>query len=116
VDTFYTDRLLDQPDNIVNLSVGYDYKGFSVLVSMIYQANVSTGTNQYPELRPAKLSYLRWDLTAKQNLPWPGLVVYLNLVNLNNANDTYVVQGTGFPTSESDYGPVAQLGLRWSLQ
>ncbi len=116
VDTFYTDRLLDQPDNIVNLSVGYDYKGFSVLVSMIYQANVSTGTNQYPELRPAKLSYLRWDLTAKQNLPWPGLVVYLNLVNLNNASDTYVVQGTGFPTSESDYGPVAQLGLRWSLQ
>ncbi len=116
VDTLYTDRLLYQPDNVVNLSVGYDYQGFSILVSMIYQSNVSTGTNQYPELRPAKLSYLRWDLTAKQNLPWPGLVVYLNLVNLNNANDTYVVQGNGFPTSESDYGPVVQLGLRWSLQ
>ena len=116
VDTFYTDRLLDQPDNIVNLSVGYDYQGFSVLVSMIYQANVSTGTDQYPERRPAKLSYLRWDLTAKQNLPLPGLVVYLNLVNLNNASDTYVVQGNGFPTSESVYGIVAQLGLRWSLQ
>jgi TonB-dependent receptor len=116
VDTFYTDRLLDQPDNIVNLSVGYDYQGFSVLVSMIYQANVSTGTDQYPELRPAKLSYLRWDLTAKQNLPLPGLVVYLNLVNLNNANDTYVIKGNGFPTSESAYGTVAQLGLRWSLQ
>ena len=116
VDTFYTDRLIYQPDNIVNLSVGYDYQGFSVLVSMIYQANVSTGTDQYPERRPAKLSYLRWDLTAKQNLPLPGLVVYLNLVNLNDASDTYVVQGNGFPTSESVYGTVAQLGLRWSLQ
>ncbi len=116
IDTLYTDRLIDQPDNIVNLSVGYDYQGFSVLVSMIYQANISTGTNFWPELRPQKLSYLRWDLTAKQNLPWPGLVVYLNLVDLNNASDTYVVQGTGFPTSESDYGSVAQLGLRWTLQ
>ena len=116
VDTSYTDRLLYQPDNVVNLSLGYDYQGFSVVVSMIYQSNVSTGTDQYPERRPAKLSYLRWDLTAKQNLPWPGLVVYLNLVNLNHANDTYVVQGNGFPTSESDYGSVVQLGLRWSLQ
>ncbi len=116
VDTFYTDRLIYQPDNVVNLSAGYDYRGFSVVVSMIYQSNVSTGTDQYPELRPAKLSYLRWDLTAKQSLPWPGLVVYLNLVDLNNASDTYVVQGTGFPTSESDYGSVAQLGLRWNLQ
>ncbi|MCL4538102.1 MAG: hypothetical protein M1378_00625, partial [Bacteroidetes bacterium] len=79
-------------------------------------ANVSTGTDQYPERRPAKLSYLRWDLTAKQNLPLPGLVVYLNLINLNNASDTYVVQGNGFPTSESVYGTVAQLGLRWTLQ
>ncbi len=116
VDTFYTDRLIYQPDNVVNLSIGYDYQGFSVVVSMIYQSNVSTGTNQYPELRPAKLSYLRWDLTANQNLPLPGLSVYLNLVDLNNASDTYVVQGTGFPTSESDYGSVAQLGLRWTLQ
>ncbi len=116
VDTFYTDRLLYQPDNVVNLSVGYDYLGFSVVVSMIYQSNVSTGTNQFPELRPAKISYLRWDLTAKQSLPWPGLVAYLNLVNLNNANDTHVVHGNGFPTSESDYRSVVQLGLRWSLQ
>ncbi|MEJ2613451.1 MAG: hypothetical protein P8Z35_00680 [Ignavibacteriaceae bacterium] len=83
---------------------------------MIYQSNVSTGTDQFPELRPSKQSYLRWDLTAKQNLPWPGLVVFLNLVNLNHASDTYVVQATGFPTAESDYGTVVQLGLRWSLQ
>jgi TonB-dependent receptor len=116
VDTFYTDRLLYQPDNVVNLSLGYDYQGFSAVVSMIYQSNVSTGTDQFPELRPSKQSYLRWDLTAKQNLPWPGLVVFLNLVNLNHASDTYVVQATGFPTAESDYGTVVQLGLRWSLQ
>jgi TonB-dependent receptor len=116
IDTFYTDRLLYQPDNVVNLSAGYDYKGFSVVVSMIYQSNVSSGTNFVAEMRPAKLTYLRWDLTAKQDLPWPGLVVYLNLVDLNHASDTYVVKGNGFPTSESDYGPVVQLGFRWSLQ
>ena len=28
VDSFYVDRLLDQPKDIINLSLGYDYKGF----------------------------------------------------------------------------------------
>ncbi len=115
IDTFYTDRLLYQPDNVVNLSIGYDYKGFSVNVSMIYQSNVSTGTNLVPEMRPAKRNYVRWDLTAKQDLPWPGLVVYLNVADLNFANDTYVIP-KGYPVHEYSYGPVVQLGFRWSLQ
>ncbi len=115
VDTFYTDRLIDQPNDIVNLSVGYDYWGFSAIASMIYQANVFSGTNFWPELRSYKSNYLRWDIVVKQDLPWYGLEAYLDLNNINGASDIYVVQGSGFPTSESDYGMTADLGLRWSL-
>ncbi len=115
VDTFYTDRLIDQPNNIVNLSVGYDYQGFSVVASMIYQANVFYGTAFYSSLRSDKAQYYRWDLAVKQNLPWHGLQLYANLNDLNNESDIYVIRGSGFPTSEQDYGMSASLGLRWSM-
>jgi len=72
VDTSYTDRLLYQPDNMANLSVGYDYQGFSIRVSMIYQDNIFSGPNFWPQLRTTTAAYTRWDLSAKQNLPWFG--------------------------------------------
>ncbi len=115
VDTFYIDRLLDQPDDILNLSVGYDYLGFSAIISMIYQSNVFNATNFWPELRSYKNSYLRWDAVIKQDLPWYGIQVYVDLNDLNGASDVYVVQANGFPTSQSAYGMTADLGLRWSL-
>lgn len=116
VDTSYSSRLIDQPDNIVNLSLGYDYQRFSAVVSMIYQANVFSGTNFWPELRSNKAKYLRWDMTLRQGLPWPGLSVYCNLIDLNSEPDIYVIQANNFPTSEEAYGMTAELGIRWSFQ
>ena len=116
VDTFYTDRLINQPDNMANLSVGYDYAGFSIIVSMIYQANIFSYSNFWPELRQNKSEYLRWDIALKQNLPWLGLQAFLQFNNINSANDIYQLQESGYPTSESDYGMTANLGLRLSLQ
>ncbi len=116
IDTSYTDRLLQQPNDLGNLSVGYDYKQFSILVSMIYQSDVYNGTNFYNSLRSDKSTYVRWDLVVNQGLPWYGLQAFLEVDNLNSANDTYVVRGAGYPTSESDYGLTANLGFRWKLQ
>lgn len=115
IDTSYTDRLIDQPSNIVNLSIGYDYRGFSVRGSMIYQQSVFNGTNFWPQLRQYKATYVRWDLAASQKLPWFGLQVYLDVNNLNGEPDITVVSGTGFPTSEQSYGMSADLGFRWFL-
>lgn len=113
VDTSFTDRLLYQPDNIANLSVGYDYRGFSVRVSMIYQDNIFAGPNFWPQLRTTKSAYTRWDISAKQNLPWYGLQLYGDLSNLNSENDVFVIQAaTGVPQSEQAYGLTADLGLR----
>ncbi len=113
VDTSYTDRLLYQPDNVVNLALGYDYKGFSVRVSMEYYSNRFNGPNFWPQLRTTESAYTRWDLSAKQDLPWYGLQLYGDLSNINSENDVYVIQAaTGVPQSESDYGMTADLGLR----
>jgi len=116
VDTSFTDRLLYQPDQIANLSIGYDYKGFSVRVSMIYQDNIFFGPNFWPQLRITESAYTRWDLSAKLDLPWYGLQLYGDINNINSENDVYVIQAvTGVPQSEQDYGMTAHLGLRVSF-
>ncbi len=113
VDTFYTSRLLYQPDNIVNLSLGYDYEGFSVRISMIYQDNIFSGPNFWPQLRSTTAAYRRWDLSAKQDLPWFGIQLFGDLSNINGEKDLQVIQApTGVPQSEQDYGMTADLGLR----
>ena len=113
IDTTYTDRLIQQPNDIVNLSIGFDYRKFSILASMIYQSQVYNGTNFYNALRSDKDNYLRWDISAKQGLPLDGFEVYFDLNNVNSAADIYLIRGSGFPTSESNYGLTADLGIRW---
>jgi len=115
IDSNYTDRLIQQPNDIVNLSLGFDYNSFSILASMIYQAQVYNGTNFYNSLRSDKAKYLRWDLSLKQGLPWFGLEAYVDINNLNSEEDVYLVRGSGFPNSASNYGLTADLGFRWRL-
>ena len=114
IDTSYNDRLIQQPNDIVNLSIGFDYAKFSILASMIYQAQVYSGTNFLNSLRSDKTKYLRWDLSVKQGLPVPGLEVFLDVNDLNSEADIYNIRGSGFPTSESNYGLTADLGIRWT--
>jgi TonB-dependent receptor len=114
-DTSYTDRLLYQPNDIVNLSLGFDYKDFSVRVSMLYQTDIFTGPNFWPQIRSHTSAYRRWDLSAKQELPWYGVEVYGDLNNINGADDVSVIQGGGVPTSEQDYGMTADFGIRVKL-
>ncbi len=116
IDSTYTDRLIQQPNDIVNLSIGYDYKQFSILLSMIYQAEIYNGTHFYNSLRSDKDKYLRWDLSIKQGLPWYNLELFFNLYNLNSEEDIYTVRGSGFPISISHYGLTAELGARFRLE
>ncbi len=112
-DTSYTTRLLYQPDNIANLSIGYDYKGFSIRVSMIYQDNIFSGPNYWPQLRTTTAAYTRWDISAKQDLPWHGLQLYGDISNLNSEDDIQVIQApTGVPQAQQSYGMTGDLGLR----
>jgi hypothetical protein len=92
-DSFYVDRLIDQPNDIVNLSLGYDYKGFSGRLSMLYMGDVFMSTDFWPELRQTTDSYRRYDLSMKQKLPLKGLEIYLNISNLNEAVDINRMNG-----------------------
>jgi len=114
IDTSYIDRLISQPNQIVNLSVGYDYMGFSIRVSMLYQADIFTIPNQYAQDRASTSAYRRWDISFKQKLPVEGLQLYGSVNNLNGAKDQSVLQMySDIPTSLQEYGMTADLGLRW---
>lgn len=93
VDSTYVERLLDQPNDILNLSIGYDYRGFSGRLSMLYTSDVFSTVNFWPGLRESTDSYRRYDLSMKQKLPIKGLELYLNVSNLTEAVDIRRLRG-----------------------
>jgi hypothetical protein len=93
VDSFYVDRLIDQPKEIVNLSLGYDYKGFSSRLSMLQMSNVFKTSPFWVEMRESTDAYRRFDLSMKQKLPIKGLELYLNVSNLTEAVDVNRLRG-----------------------
>tara|TARA_Y100001968_G_scaffold327406_1_gene372395 strand:+ start:511 stop:3534 length:3024 start_codon:yes stop_codon:yes gene_type:complete len=93
IDSIYIDRLLDQPRDIINYSIGYDYKGFSGRLSMNYISNIFSATNFWTELRQDTDAYRRYDLSIKQKLYVEGLEIYINASNLLEAIDITRLRG-----------------------
>jgi hypothetical protein len=112
VDTFYATRLLNQPNDILNLSLGYDYKGFSARLSMLYQDNIFKRPDFWMQNRMYSAKFTRWDLAVKQNLPWFGIQLFVNLSNITAEEEIDVNQKTSYPATMQLYGMSADLGLR----
>ena len=93
LDTFYVDRMIDQPRDIINYSIGYDYEGFSARFSMNYISNVFSRTNFWPEMRQDTDGYKRYDFSLKQKLPIDGLELYFNVSNIFDAVDINRMRG-----------------------
>jgi len=110
VDSFYTTRMLDQPKDVFNFSVGYDYKGFSSRVSMLYQDNIFKRPDFWYQLRSITDKMTRWDLSVKQNFPF-GIQLFFNLNNITGESDVTLNQRNSFPTAEEHYGMSADLGI-----
>ncbi len=118
-DSTYTDRLIDQTDEIINLSIGYDYKGFSGRLSILHNDDVFVATNFWPSLRQHTDAYTRWDLSLKQSLQFEGLEVFLNVSNLSETNDVTRYRGISLKGDdlklEQYYGKTIDFGFRYSF-
>ena len=113
VDTSFVDRLIYQPNHIFNLSIGYDYKDFSILLSVLYQDDIFSGVSHWPQLRTTTAAYKRWDVSFKQGLPWSKSELYGSINNLNNEKDSNVLQMyQNIPRYLEAYGTSAELGIR----
>jgi len=114
VDTFRVGPMIHQPDYVSNLSIGYDYRGFSARVSMLYQGSTLRAVGDRPETDSYTDDYLRFDASARQRL-LQNLDLFLNLHNFTNRRDG-ATQFTGFfPTSQEYYGWSMDIGVRYNI-
>ena len=104
--------MLNQPNDILNFALGFDYGGFSGRLSLIYQDNIFKRPDFWKQQRINSDVYTRWDLSVKQRLPWYGIQIFLNLNNITGEEDVDVNQKNTFPASRERYGMTMDLGLR----
>jgi TonB-dependent receptor len=112
IDTTYATRLLNQPNDIINFAVGYDYKKFSARLSMLYQDNIFKNPDFWSQNRIHSAPYRRWDLMVRQTLPWYNIQVYFAVNNITGEDDIDINQKNGFPVRQQRYGMTADAGVR----
>ena len=114
-DTTYTSPMISQPDHLLNLTLGYDYKGFSIRWAMRYKSNVFKAADWYEKLRGYSTDFYRYDLSIRQKLPVKGLEFFLNVNNLTDEVERDVINHMDFTRYWEDYGKSANLGFRYQL-
>lgn len=112
ISPYYKNRLLDQPNDILNSSIGVDYKGFSGRISVVYINNIFKKADFWLQNRVISDKYIQWDLSIRQMLPWFNMQVFLDLINITGANETDLNQRTYYPESIDRYGMFGNLGLK----
>jgi len=114
-DTTYTSPMIAQPDHLLNLTLGYDYKGFSIRWAMRYKSHIFKSADWYEKLRGYSTDFYRYDLQVRQKLPVSGLEFFLNINNLTNEIENDVINHKNFSSYLEDYGRNANMGLRYQL-
>ena len=110
----------DQPESILNVILGWDFKGFSSRISYRYQSKTVEGLDaRYSIYDRYYDAFSLIDLMLKQRIT-KNISCYANLTNIANHIDDYYFgeQGEGkpaLPTSSQFYGFRAQLGVKINL-
>ncbi len=119
-DSVRTARMPDQPTHIANVTLGYDYKGFSARFSVLYQTDNSIGINPTNALFDSfSDDYLRLDLSVRQKLR-NGVELFANFNNLNSRPDRNFLGSSDLaastiehPTYIEYYGFTTDIGARY---
>ncbi|MEN8202535.1 MAG: TonB-dependent receptor [Bacteroidota bacterium] len=109
-------RMIDQPKDIYNASIGWDYKGFSSRLSFRYQGETMSVVDPKFDLRDAYTGDLfRMDLSLKQQIT-DRLSVHADFANMNRHIDDAFLKAAGYqlPTNSEYYGYTIQFGIRYN--
>ena len=113
--TYFTEteevQLLDQPDWIANVALGYDRGPFSGRVSVLYQEGNLTGYGNSFRTVGYFDTYVRWDAQANYRLV-PAVTLFGQLNNLTNRPDLALTSAGFYPGQNEFYGRSFNLGLR----
>ena len=117
VDTTRASRVPGQPSNLFNITLGYDYEGFSARLTYLYQSDRVAGISLTNVALDSKTeNYERWDLTLQQSIADWGLQFFANLSNLNAMRDETLLDYMFYhPTSYEYYGFTMDVGVRFKF-
>jgi TonB-dependent receptor len=111
LDAFRVGRAPRQANLISNVSIGYEKKGFSGRLSMVYQGDTFTALGTRPTLDAFQQGNTRLDLALKQKIN-KLMKVYFNCNNITNAAEISFLGEKGRRTAEDYYGFTADLGIQ----
>jgi TonB-dependent receptor len=126
IDTVRSGSMPGQVGNLINLSIGYERKGFSARVSMIYQGEslfideepdmgrLATSIGVVPDKDNIVGATTRWDLVIKQRIK-QKFEIFLYVNNLANTKEQTFIAGSTkkLITSNYVYGATVDLGLTY---
>ncbi len=117
-----------QVDDLFNLSIGYERKGFSARVSMIYQGEslfvdeeaemgrLTRSVGAIPEKDNFVGTTTRWDLVVKQKIR-DHFQVFLYVNNFTNVKEQTFIAGSvnRLMTSNYVYGMTMDVGMNYKF-
>ena len=107
--------LPSQAPHVLNLSLGYDYKGFSSRISGTYQGTQASSYSSNKDFDRFILSFWRWDASVKQKFG-KGWSVFFNLNNFTNQQDISFIRNVDFRNTVETYGVTGTLGLQYRIK
>lgn len=112
-------QLQDQPSSILNIILGWDYKGFSSRISYRFQnKTLQSLDTRYSVFDRFYDTFSIVDVTLRQKIN-EQFAVYVNFKNINNQIDDYFIGAQkdkpALLTQSQSYGFRAQFGVRANL-
>ena len=110
--------LPDQTEWISNLTIGYDFKGFSARISLIYQSAYLRGLSSAGEASGSELSnrytddYLRFDASISQRIG-KHIRLLANFANISAESERSYQYIVDYLRSENRYGTTFDLGFQY---
>ncbi len=125
-DTVRSGNMPGQVDDLFNLSLGYERKGFSARISMVFQGSslfvdeegdigkLARSVGAIPEKDNFVASFTRWDLVVKQKIK-DHFEVFLYVNNLSNVKERTFLAGSvnQLLTSNYVYGTTFDIGFTY---
>jgi TonB-dependent receptor len=115
MDTTRTGPIVHQPDYVANLSLGYNYSGFSARIAMHFQGKTYHLVGTRAENDVYIDAFQRLDLALKQNLFGGMAAVTFNVHNLSNRREKSWIFTGNHTSSMEYYGMSVNMGLQLRL-
>ncbi len=126
LDSTFEESLFSQPRYVINVSLGYDYKGFSARLAYTRTAETFSGYfgtgRDFSENRKLSAMQEVYDLSVNQKIPKvDGMQVFFNMSNIAstfNAKEFVKVSSgskQNYPLYEEYFGRIMIFGLRYTM-